>query len=93
MTAAIVGREDNFVAEGLVREAVEVLGLLAVGQLRLLQTDRPEELLRVALAARRNLWPTVAGSPGLMPGRTLKWTPFFGPRNAENMLVFRVCWN
>ena len=23
----------------------------------------------------------------------VKWTPFFGPRNAENKLVFRVCWN
>ena len=40
--------------EGLVREAVEVLGLMAVGELRLLQTDRPEDLLSVALAARGN---------------------------------------
>ena len=57
--------------EGLIREAVELLGLMAVGELRLLQTDRPEDLLRVALAARGNLWPTVEGRPGLLQGRTL----------------------
>jgi hypothetical protein len=39
MATAIVVREDHVLDEGLAGEAVEVLGLMTVGELGLLQAD------------------------------------------------------
>jgi hypothetical protein len=71
MAPAIIGRQDDLLDKGPISEVVEILGLVAVSELGPLQTDGPQDLLRVAFATGGYFRPTVARSPRLMQGRTL----------------------
>ena len=71
MASPIIGRQNDLLDKSLISQAVEILGLMPVGKLGTLQTDGPENLLRVAFPPGGDFRPTVLRSPGLMQSRAL----------------------
>ena len=71
MAAAVIGWQDDVLQECQICFVVEILGLVAVGELGLEEADRAENLLCVALATSGDFRPAVQRRPGLMQGRAL----------------------